>query len=47
MLERGLWSLFESGAEGNEVEIVVEKLLTSKFINLETAKNIILEIRKN
>lgn len=36
-----------AGAEGNEVEIVVEKLLTSKFINLETAKNIILEIRKN
>ena len=35
-----------AGAEGNEVEIVVEKLLTSKFINLETAKNIILEIRK-
>lgn len=36
-----------AGAEGNEVEIVVEKLLTSKFINLETAKNIILEIRKD
>ena len=36
-----------AGAEGNEVEIVVEKLFTSKFINLETAKNIILEIRKN
>lgn len=36
-----------AGAKDNEVEIVVEKLLTSKFINLETAKNIILEIRKN
>ena len=36
-----------AGAKDNEVEIVVEKLLTSKFINLDTAKNIILEIRKN
>lgn len=36
-----------AGAKDNEIDIVVEKLLTSKFINLDTAKNIILEIRKN
>lgn len=35
-----------AGAKDNEVEIVVEKLLTSKFMNLETAKNIISNIRK-
>ena len=36
-----------AGAKDNQIDIVVEKLLTSKFINLDTAKNIILEIRKN
>ena len=35
-----------AGAKDNEIDIVVEKLLTSKFMNLETAKNIISNIRK-
>lgn len=36
-----------AGAKDEEIELVVKELINSKYINLETAKNILLNLREN